>query len=159
MLEPADEHWHEPTTHAYWNESFYLNFFDADSGWACAARVGATPNGGEQDGFICLYLPDNTTGFIRVSEPLDPDRSRVGARGIEFRCIEPLRRWHLTYDGPIHHFANPATKNARAKPNQRLLDSAVRSGSGYPNHARSSVLLGRGDPPFPAEPIQSEVFD
>jgi hypothetical protein len=109
MLEPADEQWHQPTKHPHWNESFYFNLFDTETGWACATRVGVTPNADEQDGFICLYLPDQTTGFIRTSQSLDEDRSRIASGGIEVRCVEPLRSWHVQYDGPIHHFAEPAT--------------------------------------------------
>jgi hypothetical protein len=109
MLAPADEHWHPPTTHTHWNESFYFNVFDADTGWACAVRVGATPNAGAQDGFVCLYLPDSTTGFIRASEPFEGNSSRIAARGIEVRCLDPLRKWQVRYDGPIHRFGVRAT--------------------------------------------------
>ena len=119
MLEPADEHWHQPTKNSHWNESFYFNFFDSGTGWACATRVGATPNASAQDGFICLYLPDDTTGFVRTSQPLDEDRSRIASGGIEFRCVEPLRTWQVRYDGPIHHFDEPATNDDL----RRTLDS------------------------------------
>lgn len=112
MWEAADEHWHQPSDHAHWNESFYFNVFDADTGWACAARVGATPNAGEQDGFICLYLPDDTTGFIRTSEALDDDHSRIAAGGLELLCLEPFRAWQIRYDGPIHRFEEPAKLDA-----------------------------------------------
>ncbi len=109
MLEPTDEHWHPPTKQRHWNESFYFNFFDTDGGWACATRVGATPSAGGQDGFICLYLPDHTTGFVRTSQSLDEDRSRIAAGGIELRCVEPFRTWQIAYEGPIHHFNEPAS--------------------------------------------------
>jgi hypothetical protein len=109
MLDLADEHWHSPTKHLHWNESFYFNFFDDTTGWACAARVGATPNAGERDGFICLYLPDQTTGFIRVAEPIGLLGDEIQAAGIQFRCVEPFRNWHIHYDGPILHFSEPAS--------------------------------------------------
>ena len=72
-LESTDEHWHASTKQAHWNESFYFNVLDTDAGWGCAVRVGASPNAGNRDGFICLYLPDHTTGFIRTSQRLDGD--------------------------------------------------------------------------------------
>jgi hypothetical protein len=109
MLEPADEHWHPSTKHAHWNESFYFNCFDEETGWACAARVGITPNGGERDGFICLYLPDHTTGFVRLSQPVGEVGARIAVGGIEARCLEPFRTWRISYDGPIHHFNEPAS--------------------------------------------------
>lgn len=109
MLNPADEHWHASTKQAHWNESFYFNAFDTDARWACAVRVGASPNAGTQDGFVCLYLPDDTTAFIRTSQSLDGDESRIVAGGIEVQCAEPFRRWHITYDGPVHHYDRAAT--------------------------------------------------
>ncbi|UCH29827.1 MAG: hypothetical protein JSV06_02045, partial [Myxococcales bacterium] len=109
MLQPSDEHWHESTKQAHWNESFYFNVFDSDAGWACAVRVGASPDAGARDGFICLYLPDQTTGFIRTSQSSVGDESQIAAGGIALRCAEPFRRWHITYDGPIHHYDRAAS--------------------------------------------------
>lgn len=108
MWEAKDERWHEPNKHPSWNESFYFNVFDADSGWACAARVGATPSSNERDGFVCLYLPDHTTGFVRTRQPLEADDTGIAAGNLELRCIEPFREWQIRYDGPIHHFETPA---------------------------------------------------
>lgn len=108
MLKRSDEHWHEATGHPHWNESFYFNFFDSEKRWACATRVGATPNADEEDGFICLYLPDQTTGFVRTSQSLS-NRTRIAAEQIEFRCRTPLEVWEIRYDGPIHHFAEVAS--------------------------------------------------
>ena len=108
-LESTDEHWHASTKQAHWNESFYFNVLDTDAGWGCAVRVGASPNAGNRDGFICLYLPDHTTGFIRTSQRLDGDESRIVAGGIELRCAEPFGRWHITYDGPIDHYDRAAS--------------------------------------------------
>ena len=109
MLQPSDEHWHESTKQAHWNESFYFNVFDTDAGWACAVRVGASPDAGARDGFICLYLPDQTTGFIRTSQSSVGEESQIAAGGIELRCAEPFRRWDITYDGPIHHYDRAAS--------------------------------------------------
>lgn len=109
MLERTDEHWHLSTDHAHWNESFYFNAFDGDAGWGCAVRVGFTPSTGVRDGFICLYLPDCTTGFIRTSEKPAGDESSIVAGGIELRCAEPFERWHVHYDGPVHHYDQAAS--------------------------------------------------
>ena len=104
MLKAADEHWHAATKQAHWNESFYFNAFDTDAGWACAVRVGASPNAGTRDGFVCLYLPDDSTAFIRTSESLGDDGSEIASGGIELHCAGPFRRWQVGYDGPIHHY-------------------------------------------------------
>lgn len=111
MLEENDELWHLPGSHPHWTESFYFNAFDGNTGWACATRIGATPHDDRRDGFICLYLPDGTTGFIATSEAYDDDRSPVASEGIEFMCIEPFRRWRIRYDGPIRHFPGAASND------------------------------------------------
>lgn len=111
MLQRADEHWHAPTKQTHWNESFYFNAFDTDAGWACAVRVGVSPNVGTRDGFVCLYLPDDTTAFVRTSEVLRPDESRIASEAIELRCVEPFRRWQIQYDGPIHHYARTTSSS------------------------------------------------
>lgn len=108
MLKHLDEHWHEASDHVHWNESFYFNCFDSKKRWACAVRIGATPNAGEKDGFICLYLPDDTTGFVRTSQPLG-DRADIATGNLEFRCREPFDVWEVRYDGPIHHFLERAS--------------------------------------------------
>ena len=111
MLEPTDEHWHASTKQAHWNESFYFNAFDTAAGWGCAVRVGASPNACTRDGFVCLFLPDHTTGFIRTSQQLTGDESRIVAGGIEPVCAEPFERWRITYDGPIHHYSRAASSS------------------------------------------------
>jgi hypothetical protein len=109
MLQPSDEHWHASTKQAHWNESFYFNAFDTDAGWACAVRVGVSPNAGTRDGFICLYLPDHATGFIRMSQSLGDDRAVIAVGGIELHCAEPFGGWRISYDGPIHHYQRAAS--------------------------------------------------
>jgi hypothetical protein len=139
MLEITDEYWHSPTKHRHWNESFYFNFFDQARGWACAARVGVTPNAGERDGFICLYLPDQTTGFIRLAEPIDVLGGAIRSGGIELRCIEPFRAWHIGYDGPILHFSEPASDADL----HRTLDASKPS-----KHLRLDLEVSAAHPPF-----------
>lgn len=123
MLESADEHWHPPSEQAHWNESFYFNCFDVRSGWACATRVGVTPSQNERDGFVCLYLPDQSTGFVRTWQRLDEEGSRVASGGIELVCVAPFRTWQIHYDGPIHHFPEPATNDDL----RRTLDASAAS--------------------------------
>jgi hypothetical protein len=121
MLESADEHWHLPTKQLHWNESFYFNCFDTETGWAFATRVGVAPNANDQDGFVCLYLPDQSTGFVRTAQTLDEDRSRIASGGIDLRCLAPFRTWQIRYDGPIHHFKEAASDDDL----RRTLDAQV----------------------------------
>ena len=139
MLELADEQWHSPTKHRHWNESFYFNFFDQATGWACAARVGVTPHAGERDGFICLYLPDQTTGFIRLTEPIGVLGEEIRAAGIELGCVEPFHTWRIRYDGPILHFSEPASDADL----RRTLDASRPS-----KHLKLDLEVSAAHPPF-----------
>ncbi len=103
-----DEKTHPAGTHRYWNESFYLNFFDHDGEWGGAARIGFSPNLGFGEGFILFFFPGGATGFIRAWEGL-PDhigQDRVGP--FVHECVEPFKTWRFRYQGPIFYFQEPA---------------------------------------------------
>ncbi|MCP4754747.1 MAG: hypothetical protein GY866_28025 [Proteobacteria bacterium] len=107
-FQSSDEKLHPAGVHKYWNESFYLNFFDAEGNWGGASRIAFSANQGYADGFICLYFPDGATGFIRTWEccPGPTDSSRAGA--IEHMCLKSFQEWRLRYKGPVYYFENPA---------------------------------------------------
>ena len=104
----SDEKTHQQGPHKYWNESFYMNFFDVDSGWGGASRISFFPNQKFSDGFICLFLPDNTTGFIRVWEDCEIHLDQSSSGLISHECLDPFKSWRVTYKGPIFHFEEPA---------------------------------------------------
>ena len=107
----ADEALHPPNGHAFWNESYYFNFFD-DAGWAGATRIGFSPGRGYADGFLCLYFPDGSAGFVRSWRPwaaveaVDTG-SRIAAPPFHFEMLAPFGRWRVSYEGPIFHFEDP----------------------------------------------------
>jgi len=104
----ADEKTHPPGSHKYWNESFYLNFFDERGEWGGASRIAFSPNQDSADGFICLFFPDGAIGFIRTWEACENHLGLSAAGPIEHACLEPFTRWRLRYDGPIYSFQEPA---------------------------------------------------
>jgi hypothetical protein len=106
-IRSTDESLHVPGSNRYWNESFYINFFDSNQQWGGASRIGFSPNQGVAEGFVCLYFPDNTTGFIRTWEASEHGFSKSVVGSLQFDCLEPFKRWELNYDGPIYHFVEP----------------------------------------------------
>lgn len=107
-FQDEDEKTHPAGPHKYWNESFYLNFFDERGAWGGASRIAFSPNQGFADGFICLFFPDGATGFIRTWEASRDHLNLSAAGPIEHICLEPFARWRLRYDGPIYYFQEPA---------------------------------------------------
>lgn len=108
-FQEGDEGTHPVGPQEHWFESYYLNGFDPESGWGMASRIGFCPNQRFADGFVCLFLPDGSTGFIRTWEPCAADhqgRDSVGA--IVHRCQTPFQSWKVSYAGPIYHFEEPA---------------------------------------------------
>jgi hypothetical protein len=107
-FEHSDEKTHPPGPHKHWNESFYLNFFDARDQYSGASRISFFPNQAFADGFVCMFLPDGATGFIRVWEACENHSNRSSTGAIEHICLEPFKKWRLRYDGPIYYFPEPA---------------------------------------------------
>ncbi len=99
-----DERLHPHDTHAAWNESYYCNFQDSDGKWSGAVRISFPPNQGHKDGFLILFLPDGTAGFIRCCEDLSGKIDTLSAGAFEHQCIEPFQKWRVRYKGPFFCF-------------------------------------------------------
>ena len=108
-FKPMDEATHPAgNSNTYWNESFYMNFFDDDKELGGATRIGFHPNQGVGDGFVLLFLPDGGIGFIRTFDRL-PNHLTCNAVGnVRHECLEPLKKWRISFDGPMFYFENPA---------------------------------------------------
>ncbi len=85
-----------------------MNCFDSQRNLGVVSRIAFSPNQGFADGFLFLYLPDGTTGFIRTWDRCPDHRGRNAVGAIEHACVEPFKRWRLRYRGPIYHFDEPA---------------------------------------------------
>lgn len=115
ILETADDPRVEETqaatvisTDPLWSESFYLNFADHDGRIAGLSRIGLHPVRGEADALLCLYLPGGAVGCMLSTAKCSADGMAspvVGSHAHE--CVDPLRRWRLTYDGPVHRYDDP----------------------------------------------------
>jgi len=111
----SDEKTHPHGPDKYWNESYYMNFFDKENGWGGASRISFFPNQGFADGFICLFLPDKTTGFIRVWEKCEDHLDKSSCGLIKHECAEPFKKWNIHYKGPIFHFDEPSVMGNLAR--------------------------------------------
>jgi hypothetical protein len=103
----SDEGTHPAGPQEHWNESFYVNCFDARQEIGLASRIAFSPNQGFADGFVLLYLPQGHTAFVRTWEPCADHRGRNAVGPIAHVCVEPFRQWRLRYQGPVYHFDDP----------------------------------------------------
>lgn len=107
-ISETDENIHPCGSQEAWNESFYCNFQDKEGSWSGATRIGISPNQGLKDGFLILYLPDGTVGFIRCCEDLEGDSNIPRTGALEHQCIAPHHKWRIRYKGPFFCFEEPA---------------------------------------------------
>lgn len=105
----ADEKTHPAGKHKYWNESFYMNFFDMGGEWGGASRIGFSPNQKFAEGFVMIFMPGGATGFIRSWEGCSDHLHCSGAGAVRHQCVEPFKKWRLSYQGPIYYFDDPAS--------------------------------------------------
>ena len=83
-----------------WSESYYFNGFDPGSDSGLFTRIGIRPNEGTMDVGLSVWLPGGDLAEYRAvveqHEMVDTDLV-VGA--VRYRMVEPMRSWHLAFDG------------------------------------------------------------
>ena len=113
VLEPEDEYTHEPDAAENYNESMYLNAFDAAQevgGWF---RIGNRVNEGYAEMTVCVYLPGGRVGFV-YGRPQIETNEKMEAGGLAIEVVEPDRaaaagRVHETAIADIDaHMGDPA---------------------------------------------------
>ncbi|MEE9414756.1 MAG: hypothetical protein V3V01_05680 [Acidimicrobiales bacterium] len=100
LLLPEDEYPHEPDEAENYNESMYLNGFDAErrvGGWF---RLGNRVNEGYAEMTVCLYLPGGRVGFM-YGRPAISDNSEMRAGGLHIEVIKPFEHLRVTYEGNV----------------------------------------------------------
>jgi len=100
VLEPRDEFPHDPDPVPNYNESMYLNGFDAAAevgGWF---RLGNRVNEGYAEMSVCTYLPDGRIGFM-YGRPAIETNDAMSAGGLTIEVIEPFAHLTVAYDGLV----------------------------------------------------------
>ncbi len=100
VLEPSDEYPHEPDPVPNYNESMYLNAFDAErevGGWF---RMGNRVNEGYAEMTVCIYLPGGRVGFI-YGRPKITTNDAMDAGGLRIEVVTPFEHLRVTYEGEV----------------------------------------------------------
>lgn len=90
-----------------WSESYYFNFYDADSGVGMFTRMGLRANEGWCDGLHAVYLPGGRVAFTYSRETLTAMKDDLQVGGLRLERMEPFKRWAVIYNGPAQDVANP----------------------------------------------------
>ncbi len=99
-LEPADEYLHELGPEPNFNESMYVNLYDAAQGVGGWFRCGNRANEGYAEMTVCLYLPGGQVAFMFKRADIDGNDA-FDAGGIRFHVIRPFERLDVTYTGKV----------------------------------------------------------
>jgi hypothetical protein len=107
ILADRDEGVHAVEPVGNWNESRYVDFWDAPAqigGWL---RLGSRPNEGHAEMSVCLHLPDGTTACA-FRRP-DIVCNGLEADGQRWHVVDPWRTTTVRYDGTLHLLDDPWT--------------------------------------------------
>jgi len=84
----------------FWSENMLFALYDPTADIGLWLHLGTVPNDWSMwQEMNYAFLPGEEGVMSMWSyHRTDPER-RPGGAGMEFRCVEPFRRWHLTFDG------------------------------------------------------------
>jgi hypothetical protein len=97
LLTAADEYVHDVGLAKNWNESRYVDFWDARQrvgGWL---RIGVRPNEGYAEMSVCVHLPDARVAFTFQRSPISGNVLAGG--GQEWDVVEPFALNRIRYCG------------------------------------------------------------
>jgi len=106
IIGAEDEFPHPAGPESNFNESVYLNAFDAKTGVGGWMRLGNRVNEGHAELSVCLYLPD---GRIACSfrRPGIAGNDRFDAGGLSYTVREPFRSVEMRYAGDLFLVEDP----------------------------------------------------
>lgn len=105
LLTPADDYLHAIGPEVSWNESRYIDFYDAEQqvgGWF---RLGMRPNEHHAEMSACVNLPGGRTAFYYERVPVTANGLIAG--GQEWTIGDPFRTCTVSYRGPMLILADP----------------------------------------------------
>lgn len=99
-LAPQDEYPHRPDASPNFNESVYMNAFDAAQRMGGWMRLGNRVHEGHAELSVCFYLPDGRIA-CQFKRPSIAANDRFDAGGLKVAVIEPLKRLSMHYQGEV----------------------------------------------------------
>jgi hypothetical protein len=98
-LVDADEGVHEVGAASNWNESRYVDFWDAGQRLGGWFRIGNRVNEAHAEMSACLYLPDGRVAFFFERPSITTNTLRAGSQSWEI--LEPWRANRVLYSGDV----------------------------------------------------------
>jgi hypothetical protein len=125
-LTPDCESLHEASEDYHWNESFYFNFMDTKRGVGGWIRMAKVPNQETDTGAMVIYAGGQRILATLENGRVEADRDCLKLGGLACCREEPLKRWHLRFDGEMKIIEN-ARRLPEANP-EKLQSQTVELG-------------------------------
>jgi len=149
-LTAQDEFTHPPTSDHNFNESVYMNAFDAAGRYGGWMRLGNRVNEGYAELSVCLYLPGGRVA-CQFSRPPIADNRQHDAGGLRYEVIEPLKRAGMRYAGEVMVLDDP-----------EMMRDPKAVFARAPRQACEVVFQARGNSPLhggePTSPTQQTMY-
>ena len=143
-LEERDEWSHVPDDKVNFNESVYVNAFDATLRAGAWMRLGNRVNEGYAELSVCIYLPDGRIA-CQFARPKISINERFEAGGLRYAVSEPFERVEMHYDGELLLLDDPsALRNPK-----EMFASAPRVDGAVRMNARAVSPAHGGEPTAP----------
>ena len=106
VLLETDDLMHANSGESNFNESAYYNFYDRKNRVGGFVRMGNRPNEGNAEMTVCIYLPDNSVGFM-FKRPEISNNDAHNAGGLKFEVLKPFEHHRVSYQGKLCMLKNP----------------------------------------------------
>jgi hypothetical protein len=125
ILTDDDDRLHAVQPVPNWNESRYVDVWDAAAGVGAWLRIGNRPNEGHAEMSVCVHLPDGSTACAFRRPTITGNELEVD--GQRWEVVEPWRTTRVRYDGPLHLLADAwsLTSGRRAFEGAPVVDASL----------------------------------
>lgn len=97
----------ERPTEPFWAENLLFSLYDPESDLGFWLHLGSVPNEWDMwEDRVLVCLPGDEGVLSQWGYYRTPQEKKPGGPNLAFRCIEPFKRWKVTFDGFAQHATN-----------------------------------------------------
>ncbi len=113
----------EKPNEPFWSENLLFALYDPKSDLGFWLHLGSVPTEwGMWEDRVLVWLPGDQGVLSMWANYYTPQDSKPAGANLAFRCIEPFKRWKVTFDGFAHHNTNEEmAARAPEGPRKRLV--------------------------------------
>lgn len=121
---------HTPEPDPLWRESYFFNFYDPQKGIGMYTSMGERPFKDRAGSILTVWGKKGTFANNYIFDSVHRTDRTHQTQGLVYECIEPLEKWHITYNGALSNYsetdlrvdAAELTREATAKRPQEQIE-------------------------------------